>query len=193
MNSAGKAYVVYQDADGTQLADIQTLTGVPLSGSKLSVTNTSLLPLFLGPDNGSVQLYVRPENQVGETYPISARDRVTRIESSAVDVATALASETTTRTAAIAQVVADLVAETAARSAAVAQVATSLATETSARSAAIAALNGSTISFAPTSDILATNVQAAIQEVANRLVIDGGGPSEIFPSSNLTFIDGGGA
>ena len=83
LSAAGGTAVVYTSEAATTLADIQTLEGVTVSGSTLTVTAYSQLPLFLGPD-GVDTVWVKIDG--GPAAPVYARtdDRLDELASGVV-------------------------------------------------------------------------------------------------------------
>lgn len=67
-SGAGVQFRIYANAGATVLADIQTLLGVAIAGSTITVGEDSLLPEFLGPNDGTKVLYA---HQVDGTGPVS--------------------------------------------------------------------------------------------------------------------------
>lgn len=60
LNGVGTVVTMYSDAGCTVLADIQTVGGVAIASAQLTVDANSLLPLFLGPADGTDTLYAKP-------------------------------------------------------------------------------------------------------------------------------------
>lgn len=65
------ALTVYSDGACTQLADLRTPTGDPITGSIIYVQDDGLLPSFQGPDNGAKVLWAKPAE--GRAYRLEAR------------------------------------------------------------------------------------------------------------------------
>lgn len=76
LSAAGASVVVYSNSLGTVLADIQTVGGGAIGGSVFAIGADSLLPLFLGPNDGADTLYVRVDG--GAAFAVYARadDRI---------------------------------------------------------------------------------------------------------------------
>lgn len=79
LSAAGGTARIYADAAGSTLADIQTVQGVTIQGSTLTVTAASQLPLFKGPD-GADTVWASVDG--GPLAPVYARadDRLDAVE-----------------------------------------------------------------------------------------------------------------
>lgn len=64
---------VYLDQAGTQLANITTLGGSPISGSTVVIGTDFLIPEFLGPEGHVTVLHARRVGTTGPTYPLDAQ------------------------------------------------------------------------------------------------------------------------
>lgn len=72
VSGAGLTATVYTDADGTVLADVENFDGTPNVEATFTVDTESLLPLFLGPADGTDTLYLQVNNPGAPVVAVSA-------------------------------------------------------------------------------------------------------------------------
>lgn len=82
---SGATLTVYVDQSATTLANIVTYPGLSaITGSVLVMGDDTLVPQFMGPNDGSVELWAKPQG-TASTYQMAAdiEARIVTIESSA--------------------------------------------------------------------------------------------------------------
>jgi hypothetical protein len=65
-----EVYTLYMDQACTTLADIQTPAGASIAGSVIYLMTNGLIPEFMGPDDDTTVLWMKPAS--GDPFPVTA-------------------------------------------------------------------------------------------------------------------------